>query len=296
MSRRHLAFLAVGVVAVSFSSVLIRLADAPPLTVAFWRMAIASAILLPPMLVRRGEEIRAFERSQWATAGLAGLLLAAHFATWVPSLSYISVGASTVLVTTQPVWVAVIGRILGARIARATVLGIALSLVGAIVIFGRDLGTPDLRGDALALLGAVAAAGYFLSGRSLRRRVSLLAYVGVAYTTCAAVLSLVVVFSGEPFLGLGARAWLLFLLMALGPQILGHTVFNYLLSDVEPGIIAIAVTAEPVGATLLAFAFLGEVPPWTAFLGGALILAGIWLTIRTAASRVGPEVPAMSVG
>ncbi len=279
MSRRHLGFLALGVAAVSFSGVLIRLADAPSLTIAFYRNLIATGILLPLAVKGRADELRSLSARQWAIAVLAGFLLAAHFATWIPSLSYISIGASTVLVTTVPVWVAILGRLLGVRIEPRTLAGIALSLAGAAVVFGRDLGSPDARGDALALAGAVAGAGYFLSGRSLRRQVSLLAYVGIAYAVCSTVLAVVVVAAGQQLSGFPPKVWLLFLLMALGPQILGHTVFNHLLSDVEPGVIAIAVTAEPVGATVLAFAFFGEVPPWTAFAGGALILAGIWVTV-----------------
>lgn len=291
MSRRHLGLLALGVVAVSFSAVFIRLADAPALSVAFYRNAIAAAILLPLAIARHGDEIRRLTRAQWATALLAGGLLAAHFATWIPSLDYISIGASTVLVTTQPVWVALIGRFLGERIDPRALLGVALSLAGAAVIFGRDLGSTDARGDFLALLGAVCAAGYFLSGRSLRRRASLLTYVGIAYTACAVILGIVVALAGQPFSGFAPKVWLLFALMALGPQIMGHTVFNYLLSDVQPGVIAIAVTGEPVGATILALAFFGEVPPWTAFVGGALILAGIWVTIVTQPRRAVPEAP-----
>jgi drug/metabolite transporter (DMT)-like permease len=291
MSRRHAALLILGVVAVSFSAIFIRLADAPALSIAFWRMAIASAMVLPLAITRHRGEIRGLSASQWSMAGLSGVLLAAHFATWIPSLDYISVGASTVLVTTQPVWVALIGRVLGERVSPRVLVGIALSLAGAVVIFGPDLGSPDLKGDTLALLGAITASGYLLSGRSLRRRVSLLTYVGIAYTVCAAALALVVVVAREPFGGFPLSAWLLFLLMALGPQILGHTVFNYLLSDLDPGIISIAITAEPVGATLLALAFFGEVPPWTTFVGGALILGGIWVTVRAQERRALPQAP-----
>jgi drug/metabolite transporter (DMT)-like permease len=291
MSRRHAALLLLGVVAVSFSAIFIRLANAPALSIAFWRMAIASGMVLPLAIARHRDEIQRLSASQWIMAVLSGVLLAAHFATWIPSLDYISVGASTVLVTTQPVWVALIGRALGERVGSRVLVGIALSLAGAIVIFGLDLGSPDLKGDTLALLGAITASGYLLSGRSLRRRVSLLTYVGIAYTVCAAVLAIVVVVAGEPFGGFPPSAWVLFLSMALGPQILGHTVFNYLLSDLDPGIISIAITAEPVGATLLALAFFGEVPPWTTFVGGALILGGIWVTVRAQDRRAVPEAP-----
>lgn len=284
-----MALLVLGVLAVSFSSIFIRLADAPALSVAFYRNTFAAAILVPIALRLHGNELRALSGRQLATAALAGALLALHFSLWIPSLSYISVGASTVLVTTQPVWVAGFARVRGERVSRRALAGIALSLAGALVIFGRDLGSADFRGDALAIGGAVAAAAYFVTGRSLRQRVSLLTYVAVAYTVCAAILGVVVALAGQPFFGFEPNVWWLFLLMALGPQILGHTVFNYLLGHVEPGVIAIAVTGEPVGATLLALAFFGEVPHWTAFVGGGLILAGIWVTIVAQARRAVPE-------
>jgi drug/metabolite transporter (DMT)-like permease len=184
-------------------------------------------------------------------------------------------------VTTQPVWVALIERAMGQRVPRAVAVGISLSLVGAVVISGGDFGLSPRAafGDLLALLGAVAAAGYFVSGRSLRRRLSLPTYTGIAYTTCALVLAAVMLVSGTPFTGFEPRVWGLFALMALVPQILGHTVFNYLLAEVPASVIAIAVTGEPVGATLLALLLLQEAPSWTAVAGGALILAGIYVTI-----------------
>jgi len=291
MTRRNLALLALGVVAVSFSAIFIRLADAPALSIAFWRNAIGAAILLPLAIRHHRDELRRLSASQWGMAILSGALLAAHFATWIPSLDYVSVGASTVLVTTQPVWVAVIGRVLGRRVDPRAMLGIALSLAGALVIFGPDLGSPDVRGDTLALIGAITASGYLLAGRNLRAEVSLLTYVGIAYTACAVGLAGVVAVAGQPFVGFPPSAWLLFLAMALGPQILGHTVFNYLLSDVDPGVISIAITAEPVGSTLLALLFFGELPPWTAIAGGVLILAGIAVTVRSQDRSVVAEAP-----
>jgi drug/metabolite transporter (DMT)-like permease len=155
------------------------------------------------------------------------------------------------------------------------------------VISGGDLGLSRRAafGDVLALLGAVTAAAYFVSGRSVRRRLSLVPYVAIAYATCAVLLAAVVALAGEPFASFPAEVWLLFALMALIPQFLGHTVFNYLLAEVEASVVAIAVTGEPVGATMLAFAFFGEVPRWTAFAGGALILGGIYVTISAQSRR-----------
>ncbi len=287
MTRRHLVLLALGVTAVAFSSILIRLADAPPLSVAFYRNAIAAAVVVPIAATRYRDELRTLERRQWAVAILAGAFLAAHFALWVPSLGYTTVAASTVLVTTQPVWVALIGRALGESVSRRGLLGIVLSLVGAVVISGGDLSLSRRAafGDVLALLGAVTAAAYLVSGRSVRRRLSLVPYVAIAYATCAVILAVVVAVARQPFSGFAPEVWLLFVLMALIPQFLGHTVFNYLLAEVEASVVAIAVTGEPVGATILAFAFFGEVPRWTAFAGGALILAGIYVTISAQSRR-----------
>ena len=287
MSRRHLLLLALGVLAVSFSSILIRWAQAPALSIAFYRNAIAAAVLLPLALARHRDELRALTARQWAVAAAAGALLALHFAIWIPSLSYTTVAASTVLVTTQPVWVALIGRALGGSVSRRTLAGIGLSLAGAVAISGLDftLSRRAAFGDVLALAGAVAAAGYFLVGRSVRTRLSLLTYVGIAYTTCALLLAAAMLAAGRPFTGFEPKVWALFALMALVPQILGHTVFNYLLAEVEAGVVAIAVTGEPVGSTLLALAFFSEAPRWTAFAGGALILAGIYATISAQARR-----------
>lgn len=292
MTRRQLALLATGVVAVAFSSILIRLADAPALSIAFYRNAIAAAVVVPLALVRHRNELRALTARQWCVAALAGAFLAAHFALWVPSLDYTTVAASTVLVTTQPVWVALIGRAFGESVSRRGLLGIALSLVGAVVISGGDLGLSRRAafGDVLAVLGAIMAAAYFLTGRSVRRRLSLVPYVAIAYTTCAVILAVVVAVAGRPFGGFDAEVWLLFVLMAVIPQFLGHTVFNYLLAEVEASVVAIAVTGEPVGATLLALAFFAEVPRWTAFVGGLLILGGIYVTISAQSRRRAAEL------
>ena len=291
LSPRLVALLALGVVSVAFSSILIRAAEAPAMSVAFYRNAIAAAILLPIALARHRDELRSLGRRGWAIALLSGSLLAVHFATWIPSLSYTTVAASTVLVTTTPVWVAIIGRAMGETVSRRTVVGIGLALAGAALISGGDYGVSARAalGDLLALGGAVAAAGYLLAGRSLRQTISLTTYTGIAYTTTAAILAVVVSASEARFTGFEPRVWLLFLAMALVPQIGGHTVFNYLLGHVEAGTVAIAVTGEPVVASVLALVFFGEVPGWSAVAGGAVLLGGIWVVISAQArARSGP--------
>ncbi len=291
LAPRLLGLLALGVVSIAFGSILIRAADAPAMSVAFYRNAIAAAILLPIALALHRDELRSLSRGEWGTALLAGALLAAHFGTWVPSLSLTTVAASVVLVETTPVWVALIERALGVRVSRRAVTGIALTVAGAVLISGGDFGASGraVLGDALALLGAVGAAGYLVAGRRLRQRISLTTYTGLVYTTCAVLLAGAVVVSGAPFTGFSGAQWGLLGLMALVPHIGGHTVFNYLLGHVETGTVAIAVTGEPVVASLLAISFFDEVPPWTAVAGGLVILVGIWVVIRDQGrTAVGP--------
>jgi drug/metabolite transporter (DMT)-like permease len=285
---RHAALLVLGVVAVSTSAPMIRLADAPPLAVAFYRTAFAAAVLLPVATVGRRRELGRLGRGDLAALAVAGGLLAAHFAAWIPSVSLTTVAASTVLVTSQPVWAAAGGRLLfGERIAGAAVAGIGLALAGAGLISGFDfaLSARAFAGDLLALLGAVTAAGYLLTGQRLRQRLSLPAYAGVVYGVCALLLMAAMLVTDTAVTGYEPRVWLLFGLMAAGPQILGHTVFNYLLREVDATVVAVAIMGEPVGASLLALGLFGEVPPVSATFGGALILAGIYVAVRAQSRR-----------
>ena len=292
IAPRHLALLVLGVVAVSFSGVLAREAHAPALTISFYRTAMALVVLLPLALWRHGAEVRGLTRRQWGIAMLAGAFLAAHFATWISSLSYTTVAASVLIVTTSPIWIELWGRIGGERLPRAALGGIALALLWTLIVTGGDFRVSGgaLLGDGLALAGAVFAAAYLVSGRSLRREVSLLTYVAIVYTTCAALLAAAMGATSTPFTGFPARTWAIFALITIGPQILGHTVFNYLLAHVQAAVVAIAVMAEPVGATILAAMILGENPSVSELLGGAVILAGVYLAIGVQA-RGAVEVP-----
>lgn len=291
LSPRLLALLALGIVSIAFASILIRAADAPALSVAFYRNLGAAAILLPIALVRHPDQFRSLSRREWGTALLAGALLAVHFGSWVPSLALTTVAASTVLVDTQPVWVAIIERAMGVRVPGRAVVGIALAVLGAVLISGGDFAVSGkaVLGDLLALLGAVAGAGYIVAGRRLRQVVSLTTYTGIVYSTCAALLAGAVAVSGAPFTGFTGKQWGLLALMTLIPQFGGHTVFNYLLGQLEAGTVAIAVAGEPVVASVLAFMFFDEVPGWAAVAGGIAILAGIWVVIRAQGrARTGP--------
>ena len=289
MSPRQAILLTIGVIVVSFAAPLIRLAeDAPPLAVAMYRNLFATAVLVPLALGRHRAELRALRRADVLTLSAAGALLAVHFAAWIPSVSLTTVAASTVLVSTQPVWSAVLARVfLGERLRRAAGAGIAIALAGAVLVSGLDftLSGRAFLGDMLALTGAMAVASHRIVSLGVRKRLSLLPFVAIIYGACTVVLLIVVLVSGTPLGGFGPQAWVMIVLLALGPQVVGHTLFNFLLRDLDPTVIAVAIMGEPVGATLLALGLFGEIPPLGAIFGGALLLVGIFVAVSSQSRR-----------
>ena len=279
-----MAALAVAVLAVSTSAILIRYSAAPSLVKAFYRVLFTVALLAPLALTRHRAAIAALSRRHLGAAAATGFALAVHFAAWFESLEWTSVAASVTLVQSQPLFVA-LGAflVLGERLRRRLAAGIAVALAGmvAMTLPGSALtGADPVLGNALAVLGAVMMAGYVLAGRSLRQEVALVPYVTVVYAVCAAVLLAFAAADGAT-VWLGAyppREWLLFLAMAVGPGLLGHTVINWALEHVESSVVSVTLLGEPVGSTLLAVLLLGEVPGLPTVLGGAVVLAGIYLT------------------
>jgi drug/metabolite transporter (DMT)-like permease len=272
--------LLVGIISVSFASILIRLADAPPLVISAYRLVLASLILAPFAWWQVRDELRTLPRRTLGLAMVSGVFLAAHFATWITSLDYTSVASSVGLVSMYPAFVAVASYLwLGERASWRTVVGISIAVAGSMVVGYGDLGagSKPLLGDLLALLGGLAGAGYMLIGRSVRRTASLLAYIFVAYSTGAALLVMVCLGAGQPFTGYSRETYLVLLLLALVPQILGHSSFNWALRYLSATFVSVTILGEPIGATLLAILLLGEVPTPIRMGGVALILAGIYL-------------------
>jgi drug/metabolite transporter (DMT)-like permease len=241
----------------------------------------ASVVLVPLGLARHRGEYRRLSKRQWRLALASGVVLSAHFATWISSLSFTTVAASAVLVQTLPLWVAAFGRFIGERPTRRTLFGMAIAVAGTLVIVGGGFegGSRALLGDVLALAGAVFAAIYVLLGRSLRQELSLVTYSSIVYATSAVALATMMVASRTAFTGYPAKTWLVFVLITAGPQFLGHTTFNYLLGHVRASIVAVALLAEPVGATILAWMILGEAPGPATVVGGVIVLAGVYVAI-----------------
>jgi drug/metabolite transporter (DMT)-like permease len=289
---RALAGLSLGVLAVSWGAILARLAEAPALSVAAWRMLLAGVPAALFALAARRRELAALDRRSRRLLLGAGAALALHFATWIASLRLTSVASSVALVSTQPVWVALLSRpLLGERVGRRAALGIGLAVAGALVVAGADLsaGEAALRGDALALAGALGAALYFLAGRRVRARLSLGAYVGVVYPAAALALLALAAGAGAPLAGFAGSTWAALLGLALVPQLLGHSLLNWSLRWLSAPFVAVAVLAEPVLATLLAVPVLGERPGAWQAAGGALTLAGVFLAAGEEARRTAPE-------
>ena len=280
--------MALGVLAITWAAILVRWADAPPLSIAFWRMALATACLGAFCAAARIRFWRSWRRIDWWTGAAAALLLALHFAFWISSLEYTSVAASVVLVSTQPVFVAILGRaFLRERPSRSAWTGIGLAIVGTGVIVGADLALDRraLLGDALALLGALWISGYYVLAKFLRTTKDLIPYVVVIYGFTAIWLLLGALTSGVDLAAGGASTWAALAGLALGPTILGHSAMNYALRYMPAFQVNVAILGEPVGAALWAALLLSEKPEAGTWVGGALVLAGIFLTLERRAVR-----------
>lgn len=283
--------LAIGVAGVSVAAILIRLAgDAPAMTVGTYRMGISALVVAVPTLTMARGQLGNITSKDLRWLLLAGLFLAAHFATWITSLELTSVANSVLLVTTTPVFVA-IGSHWGLRERVSTTIAaaVALSLAGGVVLaWGQGGDNSQLLGDGLALAGSVCAAGYMLVGRKVRGHIPLLPYVTIVYATAAVVLLVSTVSMGQPLTGFSGETYLWMVLVALIPQVIGHSGLNWALAHLNATVVTLSVRAEPVIATLLAIPVLGEVPGWAVLPGGALILAGVGVAIRAQLRMSGP--------
>lgn len=283
---RLLISLAVGVVAISFASIFVRFAQAegvPALSIAAWRLILASMVLLPYAWATRRDEIRDLTRQEWVLLLAAGLFLGLHFATWIGSLAYTSVASSVVLVSMGPVFVG-LGSwlILRERPSLLLAAGIVLAAAGSVVISWGDLGRggSHLLGDMLALAGAVMIAGYLMIGRRVRAHRSLTTYIALVYGSASVTLVLMVIVARQPMFGFSPAAYGWLLALALVPQLVGHSTLNWSLRHLSATYVAIITLSEPIGSGILAFFILGEAVTRSTAAGGALILAGIYIASR----------------
>ena len=282
-----------GILAVATASLFIRYAqaEASSLVIAAARVTLAVLVLAVPVWWRYRGALRGLSRRQLLLALVAGLALALHFASWISSLRYTTVASSVVLVATAPLWVALASAwVLRERVGRIALIGMCLAMVGCGVVAWSDAAGSDaglipfvsvgpweirsaIWGDCLALCGAWSATVYLVVGRRLRATVSLVPYIFLVYGMAAVVLNLLVLVAGESPLGYSGQTYLWLVLLALIPQLLGHSTFNWALGYLSATYVSVALLGEPVGSIVLAFLFLGEVPS-AVMLGGALLILG----------------------
>ena len=283
MPRGTLVVLGVGIFAISTAAPLIKLVpDVPPLVVAAYRLSLAALIFTPLSLVRiRTERVSISVRDLWIVAG-AGVCLALHFAAWIASLRYTSVASSVVLVTMNPLLLAIAGYLIwNERLVHRQWLGIGLALLGGLCIGWNDFQQPGpavgsaVYGDILAVCGAVMVSAYLLCGRFARARLSLSVYVGLVYGCAALVLITGCLLFQLPLLGYATQDYVILILLALIPQVLGHTILNWALAYMSPTLVALAILGEPIGAALLAWIFLNEPVVLLQGLGAVCLLTGI---------------------
>ncbi len=277
-----LVLLAVALCGVSLSAPLIAATVAPALAIAFWRNAMAVGALSPFVLLRGRAELRRMGRREVLLSVAAGVVLALHFGLWLPSLSMTSVASSTAMVTTTPIWTTLIMWLLGQRRPGLVWAGAALAFVGVLLVSGVDLSLSAraVAGDALALGGGMAAAGYVLLGARVRSTVSTSAYTFVCYSTTAVLLLVACLVSGASVgAGYSADTWFKLILLTATAQLLGHSLLNRVVRGLGPSVTSTAILLETPGAALIAALWLGQRPPVGVYPALAVILAGLTLVI-----------------
>lgn len=297
----HYVGLAIGILASSTAAIFIRFAqtDAPSISIAALRLSFAT-ILLAPLVVRNQiTEIKRLDRSQWELVLASGILLAVHFASWISSLAYTTVASSVVIVATSPMWVSILAIFLLKEVIHSKLwVGLLLALAGTLIVgLLADCQFIELRvvcatnpnlpasnaslGNMLALIGAFCSAGYLIVGRKVRGSISLLSYIFLVYGISAIILLMLAVISESPLMGLKPSVYGWCFLLALIPQLIGHSSFNWALKFVPASIVSIFLLAEPVISTILALFFLREPPKTAELFGGALILTGIYIATKS---------------
>ena len=289
--------ISIAILAVSTSSIFIRFAqaEAPSLVIAASRLLLASLFLAIPALGRHRAELQKLTHTELLLGLASGTFLAIHFATWITSLEYTSVTNSVVLVSTSPIWVAILAPFfLKEKITKTIIIGIVLTLIGGTIIglsdgctldggircaspAGSGLGEGSL-GNFLALAGAWTVAGYLMIGRRLRANMSLIPYIFLVYGMAAIVMLVILLITGNTLLGYSPITYLWLLLIAIFPQLIGHSTYNWALRYLPVALVAVTTLGEPIGSSILAFIILKETPSVLQIVGGVLILVGIYVT------------------
>jgi drug/metabolite transporter (DMT)-like permease len=284
----------VGILAVSAASIFVRFAqeEASSIVIAAYRLGIASLVLIPITSFRYRRDLHSLSRGDLSLGLLSGVFLAIHFATWITSLEFTTVASSVVIVTTTPLWVALLSPlVLREAVARNIKVGLVIAMVGTVIIGLSDicevqgvfncpstvqiLSGRAVWGDFLALLGAWGAAGYVMIGRKVRTKLPLIPYITLVYGIGALILIVSMLTGSDPMYGFSPSTYVWLILLAMVPQLLGHSTFNWALGYLSAAFVSISLVGEPIGSTILAYIFLHETPTALKLIGIILILGGI---------------------
>lgn len=273
----------IGVIFVSISSVLSKIATAPPLIIATYRLGFSALLMLPFFIKQEKNILKEMTPQLWILCSLSGVFLALHFATWLTSIKMTSITSSTVLVNTHPIFI-LFGTyfLFKEKVSKKAVFSILIAFFGSIVItFGDStIGQHNVLGDLLAIAGGFFVAGYMLIGRFARQHISVTAYTFIVYTCCTLVLLGLDFVTSTPLVGYPSSDYLIFISLAVFCTLLGHSVFNWALAYLKPTFVSTSILGEPVFATIWAILFLKEFPSLFQITGGVLILLGIYLHIQ----------------
>ena len=291
--------ISIAILAVSTSSIFIRFAqqEAPSLVIAALRLTFASLVLAPIALTRYQDELKKLTHQNLLLGLLSGIFLAFHFATWISSLEYTSIASSVVLVSTGPLWVALLSPIfLKEPLTKPVLIGMILALIGGTVIglsdscqvenglvcppFSEFVQGKAFLGNFLALVGAWAVAGYLIIGRKLRGGMSLIPYIFMVYGIAAVVLLIIMFSAGQSPIGFSPMTYVWILLLALVPQLIGHSTYNWTLRYLPAALVSVTTLGEPIGSAILAYFILQEAPTPLIIFGGVLILVGIYISSK----------------
>jgi drug/metabolite transporter (DMT)-like permease len=290
--------LSVAIIAISTASIFIRFSQAdgvPSIVIAALRLSFATILLAPLAFTKYWSEIKRVTRTEVLLGGISGFFLAVHFATWISSLEYTNVASSAVFVSTGPLWVALLSPwLLNEKLGTVALLGLILALAGGTVIglsdacfWDKGISCPEIAdflqgrtmwGNFLALCGAWAVTGYLIIGRKIRASMSLIPYIFLVYGMAALMLIVFMFTTGNSALGYAPKSYGWIFLLAVIPQLIGHSMFNWALKHVPATYVAVSTLGEPLGSAILAIFILNEFPSHTVLLGGILILTGIILT------------------
>lgn len=272
----------IGVISVALSAIFVKLATADAGVIAFYRMLFSVLLMLPLFLMKYRKELLVFTKRDWIFSSIAGIFLAFHFILWFESLNYTSVASSTVLVTLQPIF-AFVGTyfFFKEKLSMKTILSAVIAISGSIIISWSDfqLSGTAFYGDMLALAGCAFITAYLLFGQEVRKRLSLITYTFVLYAISTITLFFYVLVKGESFGPYSSTDWFWFFMLALIPNLLGHSLFNWAVKWVSTNVISIAILFEPVGASILAYYIFHETLTSAQIIGGIIVIAGILLFI-----------------